>query len=651
MQATFTRFGSRYWLVAMLLLVGPLTTSAQQAQQIDPPSRVAYISVQEGAGTLVTDSQGNWTPAVINMPVTIGTRLTSEAGSRTELQGGFAAIRLSGKANLEVIQLDDSDTRLALTEGTLSARLRDLEPGERFEIDTPNMALVANQPGEYRFDVDPRANTTRLSVHSGVATVYGDGGVAISVNAREQIVFMGRSLEAVSRGTVSFRDAFDQWVSSRDAQDERSASARYVSPATPGYQQLDQYGDWAQDATYGAVWYPRVTVTDWAPYRYGHWTWVDPWGWTWIDDAPWGFAPSHYGRWAQIGPRWAWVPGPRIRRPVYAPALVGFTGGSGTASWNVSVGTAWFPLAPGEYWEPHYRASQRYRHALNPWENARRPSRDGSYHFQRYPNAITAAPPNQFGAGEGRRPRFIPGTRVPSGEWAGTHVVPPPSRPGSDRGQHIGTQRPPPGERIERGPRPAQISEGQFPRRDPEAWQRQRELQQQLDQQRADQRERQQQFDREQQLRIDGDRQRQEAQQQQDQWRRQQQQQRQQWEQQRDQQRPPWERQQNQASERQQQRWQQQQDQQRPAWEREQRQQSEQQRQRWEQRQDQQRPPWERQMSQPPEQQRQRSELPREQPRPQQQYQGRQQDNQPRQREERGGEQRRTTPRQHEGFN
>ena len=35
----------------------------------------------------------------------------------------------------------------------------------------------------------------------------------------------------------------------------------------------------------------------WVPYRHGHWA-MSPWGWTWIDDAPWGFAPSHYGRWA-----------------------------------------------------------------------------------------------------------------------------------------------------------------------------------------------------------------------------------------------------------------------------------------------------------------------------------------------------------------
>jgi len=60
----------------------------------------------------------------------------------------------------------------------------------------------------------------------------------------------------------------------------------------------------------------------WAPYREGHWAWVEPWGWTWIDDEPWGFAPFHYGRWAFVAGAWSWVPGrldPAVR-PVYAPA-------------------------------------------------------------------------------------------------------------------------------------------------------------------------------------------------------------------------------------------------------------------------------------------------------------------------------------------
>ena len=30
----------------------------------------------------------------------------------------------------------------------------------------------------------------------------------------------------------------------------------------------------------------------------------------WLDDAPWGWAPYHYGRWVHVGSYWAWAPGP-----------------------------------------------------------------------------------------------------------------------------------------------------------------------------------------------------------------------------------------------------------------------------------------------------------------------------------------------------
>lgn len=441
MQAYALRFDFRSWLTAasrwllVALLTAPLWAWAQQAEQIDPPGRVAYISLKEGAALMATDGRGSWAPATLNMPITTGVSLATEVNSRTELHSGWSAIRLAGKSDLEITELDDTGTRLALTEGTLSARVRELQPGERFEVNTPNIALVANQPGEYRFDVDPRNGTTRLTVHSGSATVYGDSGQAISVSARDQWLFSGRSLSHASRTTVTYRDAFDQWVASRAELEERSNSARYVSQGTPGYQQLDSYGDWAQDATYGAVWYPRLTVNDWAPYRYGQWSWVDPWGWTWVDDAPWGFAPFHYGRWTQIGPRWAWVPGPKVRQPVYAPALVAFVAGSsGDVNWGISIGqsvpgAAWFPLAPGEYWEPHYRTSQRYRQALNPWANSRPPRQNGDYHFQRRPNAITLGPRDQFGGTDGRRPRFTDGGRLSPDQWSGTRMVPPPPRP------------------------------------------------------------------------------------------------------------------------------------------------------------------------------------------------------------------------------
>ena len=106
----------------------------------------------------------------------------------------------------------------------------------------------------------------------------------------------------------------------------------------------------------------------WAPYRDGHWAWVDPWGWTWVDDAPWGFAVSHYGRWANVRGTWGWVPGPARTRAYYAPALVAFVGGNNfqlsISSGNVG-GVAWFPLGPREVYRPSYPVSRRYFENVN----------------------------------------------------------------------------------------------------------------------------------------------------------------------------------------------------------------------------------------------------------------------------------------------
>ncbi|HEY8681744.1 MAG TPA: hypothetical protein VIM06_01115, partial [Rhodanobacter sp.] len=57
-------------------------------------------------------------------------------------------------------------------------------------------------------------------------------------------------------------------------------------------------------------------------------------------------------------------PGPRGVRSIYAPALVAFVGGGG---WAAGVGgpVGWFPLGPGEIYNPWYHASRRYYSNLN----------------------------------------------------------------------------------------------------------------------------------------------------------------------------------------------------------------------------------------------------------------------------------------------
>ncbi len=424
----------RRCLAALALLAAPLLATAQQQ---DPPDRVLYISAQQGTARMLTGG-ANWSAASVNWPIVNGAQVSTDPGARLELDGGWVVLRTAGPSDMGVTQLDNQNTQVALTNGGMSVRVRQLQPGERVEIDTPQAALVANQAGDFRVDVDPVSATSRVTVQSGTVTVYGAGGEATAVGARQAITFAGRDLAVVARTGLPPRDGLDQWVAAREGQLQTSVTYQYVSPAIPGIALLDQHGQWAQDPTYGAVWYPQVVEADWAPYRYGRWRWVEPWGWTWVDDAPWGFAPSHYGRWAQIGPRWAWVPGPRVARPVYAPALVGFVGGGSGGSWGISVGgalpaAAWFPLAPGEVWQPHYYASAVYVRRLNPWVAMQAPVRPpDSFYFQRRPTAVSFAPPGDFGwrgdRGPDHRPRFVDGSRLPPGVLEAARPIAPPPR-------------------------------------------------------------------------------------------------------------------------------------------------------------------------------------------------------------------------------
>ncbi|MCY7370471.1 MAG: chromosome partitioning protein ParA, partial [Polaromonas sp.] len=283
--------------------------------------------------------------------------------------------------------------------------MRSLYPGQQLEVSTPNLTFGIAQAGDYRIDADPAGDTTRVQVHSGGGTAYGDAGTALELSRNQQATFTGTQLAAGNAPQGS--DGFDRWADARDQLEERSVAARYVPREVVGYQQLDAYGDWQQDADYGPVWLPRAVPMNWAPYRVGHWSWIAPWGWTWIDDAPWGFAPSHYGRWTQIGPRWAWAPGRIAPRPVYAPALVAFIGGTaGGATWNVAIGPGrppqpafgWFPLAPGEAFRPAYRVSPRYVGSVNQNLVVHRVPGDAArgHRYQRHEGAVSVARADDF---------------------------------------------------------------------------------------------------------------------------------------------------------------------------------------------------------------------------------------------------------------
>jgi hypothetical protein len=412
-------------VAAVVLVAGGLGHAFAQSE---PPGRVARINYSEGNVAYAPSGEKEWTDADLNRPLVAGDKLWTDKNVRAEIQIGSSVVRMDGRTRLAVLALDDQSAQLSVTQGTVYMRVRNLPEGENFEIDTPNLAYRAAYPGDYRIDVDAQQGVTRVTIASGTGAVYGEKGQALPLGGGQQISFKGRSLEKVNVQESPPQDNFDRWAAERNRREDQSVAARYVPRDAVGYQLLDAAGEWRDDANYGAVWFPQGTPAKWAPYRNGRWESIAPWGWTWIDDAPWAFVTSHYGRWAQIGTRWAWAPGRMGLKPIYAPALVAFVGNGNSA---LAIGgkptVAWFPLAPGEAWQPAYPATPLYVSSVNA---NMPPFKEGSYAYQRKPDALTAISLDDFHRGKPSRGSWL---RVAANALTNAQVIAPPPVPDDTR--------------------------------------------------------------------------------------------------------------------------------------------------------------------------------------------------------------------------
>ena len=343
-----------------------LSSACTFALAQDPPARVGRLSTVEGQ-VLVRAGDGEAQNALLNWPVTTDNRLTTLRGALAEFRVGAAAVRLDGDAELEVSELDDDSFKLHLSYGTVSVRVRNPDALRGFELTTAQARVILTEPGWVRIDAERQPGTSVVSVLEGTADVDGaTGSVTLRAGKRAEL-----TEEELRTGPLQ-RIAFDNWP---EALPVATPALRYVTDDTTGYEELDRYGAWQDDAQYGPVWLPNSVPSGWAPYSDGRWTWIAPWGWTWVDNAPWGYAPSHYGRWVLRGQRWGWAPGRDRARVPWAPALVGWVGGGPNhgANHGQRPGVGWFPLAPHERYVPGYRASGDYERRLNRYADGRRP--------------------------------------------------------------------------------------------------------------------------------------------------------------------------------------------------------------------------------------------------------------------------------------
>ena len=207
-------------------------------------------------------------------------------------------VALAPSSEARILRLDGDMLQIAALNGRIGVHLDSVETAKTVEIDLPQGGVWLAAPGDYDITAGDAHAPAAVQVFAGKAEL--GGGLDDRYIAAAQ------------------PDWFSEWWRSQG--DNADLTDSHPFPDVAGIAALGDSGRWEIDAKLGNVWYPSEIAADWTPYRDGTWRFLAPWGWTWVDNAPWGFAPSHYGRWERINERWAWVPGRADRRrPITAP--------------------------------------------------------------------------------------------------------------------------------------------------------------------------------------------------------------------------------------------------------------------------------------------------------------------------------------------
>jgi hypothetical protein len=375
--------------------------------QAEGPGRaVARISLMNGDVSVRRGDSGDVVAAALNAPVVVEDQLLTGAESRAEVQLDYAnMVRLAPMSEVRLSELENQRYQLQVARGMVTFRvLRD--SNAQVEISTPSVSVRPMQQGTYRIAVR-EDGTAEISVRSGAADIFTPQG-SQRLSAGQTMLARGTASDPefqVARAVAY--DDWDRWNENRDRQLLGSRSYNYVSRDISGAEDLDSYGSWQNDPSYGDVWYPRV-ADDWAPYRDGRWSWMDWYGWNWVSYDPWGWAPYHYGRWFYNDNRgWGWWPGDRYGRNYWSPGLVAFVGWDSWGGIRGGLGfggIGWIPLAPYERYYPWYgnrqyagyRNGGRYGNGLGLVNDF---NFNSGYRNARVRNAITGVDGQGFASG------------------------------------------------------------------------------------------------------------------------------------------------------------------------------------------------------------------------------------------------------------
>jgi hypothetical protein len=302
------------WIVSLLAFVATTALAVAQAPDTTAVVRLSYV---QGGVKILQHDQTLFDQAQANMPLLSGYALATGQDGQAEVEFTDGSVaRVTPNSELRLDRLASADNRSEPTELTMLSGLGYFElntaNGQRFSVRFDNAVARPVTNSIFRINLDKSPD---LAVFTGTVRASAGGAFDQTIEEGGSLQFDANDASNVTTAAIQ-SDSWDQWNQDRDNQiaqeAEQQTSAREASGATnePGWDDLDNYGDWYPVEGYGNVWVPGEQPDGWDPYGYGYWANYPGWGYTWISGYPWGWLPYHCGAWNywnSVG--WGWIPG------------------------------------------------------------------------------------------------------------------------------------------------------------------------------------------------------------------------------------------------------------------------------------------------------------------------------------------------------
>ena len=270
----FARAGVQ-WLVAMFACVLAAIACTLSRTTVCPRASDASRTCRERFTTRPTTKRANGRGSASTIRSRRATTCGSTATALAEVDYGGGQFRLAGDTNLHVSRLDERQLALFIASGSVIVRVRVLEPDDSVRVDTPATQVALDAAGAL-----PDRRRARTAARRRV--IVREGEAEVATPAATQQVLPGPDGRIDRRRRTSSADirngggidGFDAWSAARDRVYEAAARERVrlarrwsARPTSTPMARWQTYPD------YGAVWFPTVEP-EWAPYRFGHWTWL-----------------------------------------------------------------------------------------------------------------------------------------------------------------------------------------------------------------------------------------------------------------------------------------------------------------------------------------------------------------------------------------